>query len=72
MSHGVVTTNQHDVSAELWLCCVLGRSQRGGVGEWVVGAGSESWVLLFLPVPGPPFPDNTKSSFVMITKPFFN
>ena len=43
-----------------------------GVGECVAGAGSESWVLLFLPVPGPPFPGNTPPSFVMITKAFFN
>lgn len=43
-----------------------------GVGECVVGAGSESPGLLFLPVPGPPFPGNATSSFVMITKAFFN
>lgn len=29
-------------------------------------------LLLFLPVPGPPFPDDTSPSFVIITKACFN
>lgn len=53
-----------------WGALALLRAGQVGVGEYVVGAGSESWVLLFLSVPGPPFPGNTTFSFVTITKAF--